>query len=79
MFEMASRVREDARILTRREIECLRLRVTGLKSQQVADTLKVSKRTVDGHCRSVFLKLDAHNIVQAMRRAVELGIIEPPV
>ena len=65
--------------LTRREIEVLRLRIEGLPSRQTADRLYLSKRTVDFHLANAYKKLDAHNIIQAMRKAAALGIIDLPV
>lgn len=61
--------------LTKREIEVLSLVIEGHSSKQVADALFVSKRTVDFHLANIYEKLDVTNRVQALRRAVHLGII----
>jgi DNA-binding CsgD family transcriptional regulator len=61
--------------LTKREIEVLSLIAQGRSSQEVADTLFVSKRTVDFHLANIYEKLNVTNRVQAFRRAAQLGLI----
>jgi len=67
---------EDQNIkLTRREIEVLNHVVQGRSSKEVADTLFVSKRTVDFHLANIYDKLHVSNRVQALRKATKLGLI----
>lgn len=61
--------------LTDREREILKLIFEGKCSSEVAQTLCVSKRTVDFHLARAYVKLGVSNRFQAFRRAVELGII----
>ena len=61
--------------LTRREIEVLTLVIEGKSSQQVADHLFVSKRTVDFHLANIYGKLNVSNRVQAFREATRRGLI----
>lgn len=61
--------------LTEREREILKLIFEGKCSSEVAQTLCVSKRTVDFHLARAYVKLGVSNRFQAFRRAVELGII----
>ncbi len=61
--------------LTKREIEVLTHVIQGKSSKEVADTLFVSKRTVDFHLANVYDKLHVNNRVQAFRRATRLGLI----
>ncbi|HZP81624.1 MAG TPA: helix-turn-helix transcriptional regulator [Chthonomonadaceae bacterium] len=61
--------------VSRREIEVLRLVSAGKTSQQIADLLFVSKRTVDFHLQNLYEKLNASNRVQALCRALQLGIL----
>jgi len=61
--------------LTDREREILKLIFEGKCSSEVAETLEVSKRTVDFHLARAYVKLGVSNRFQAFRRAVELGII----
>ncbi len=61
--------------LTEREREILKMIFEGKCSNEVADTLCVSKRTIDFHLARAYTKLGVSNRFQAFRRAVELGII----
>lgn len=61
--------------LTEREREILKLIFDGKCSNEVAQTLSVSKRTVDFHLARAYVKLGVSNRFQAFKRAVELGII----
>lgn len=62
--------------LTEREREILKLIFDGRCSSEVANTLSVSKRTVDFHLARAYVKLGVSNRFQAFKKAVELGIIE---
>ena len=64
-------------ILTEREVEVLRLVIEGRSSKEVAQTLFLSKRTVDFHLSKIYEKLKVSNRIQAIRRATELGLITP--
>ena len=68
---------DDAQLvkLTKREIEVLTHVIQGKSSREVAETLFVSKRTVDFHLANVYDKLHVNNRVQAFRRATRLGLI----
>ncbi|MHB9036880.1 MAG: LuxR C-terminal-related transcriptional regulator [Armatimonadota bacterium] len=61
--------------LTEREREILKLIFDGKCSNEVAQALAVSKRTVDFHLARAYIKLGVSNRFQAFKRAVELGII----
>lgn len=61
--------------VTRRELEVLRLVAAGHRSQDVAEMLFLSKRTVDFHLANIFEKLGAQNRIQAVRAAQSLGLI----
>ena len=61
--------------LTKREIEVLSLIASGHSSKEAADTLYVSKRTVDFHLANIYDKLQVNNRVQAFRAATRLGLI----
>ena len=60
--------------LTRREKEILRLVVTGLTNQQIADQLCISPRTVDTHRTNIMQKLDIHDVANLVRYAIEHGM-----
>ncbi len=61
--------------LTKREIEVLSLIAQGHSSKEAAETLYVSKRTVDFHLANIYDKLQVNNRVQAFRAATRLGLI----
>ena len=69
-----SEITDTAR-LTRRETEILSLIVEGHSSKKVADLLFVSKRTVDFHLDNIYDKLNVTNRMQALQRAMRLGIL----
>ncbi len=61
--------------LTHREIEVLSLIAQGHSSKEAAESLYVSKRTVDFHLANLYDKLQVNNRVQAFRAATRLGLI----
>ena len=61
--------------LTDREVEVLSLVLEGKSSKEVAQTLFLSKRTIDFHLARIYEKLNVSNRVQAIRRAAELGLV----
>lgn len=61
--------------LTERERDILKLIFEGKCSSEVADLLRVSKRTVDFHLARAYVKLGVSNRFQAFKRSVELGIV----
>jgi DNA-binding NarL/FixJ family response regulator len=62
--------------LTPREHEVLMLIGRGLTMRQMANRLGISPRTVETHMAKVYRKLHVHTRVQAVSRAVSLGLIE---
>lgn len=61
--------------LTDREVQVLGLILEGRSSKEVAQSLYLSKRTVDFHLARIYEKLNVTNRVQAIRRAAELGLV----
>ena len=51
--------------LSPRELDVLRYISSGMSSQEAADSLNISKRTVDKHLQHIFTKLGVHNRVAA--------------
>lgn len=60
---------------TRREIEVLALAARGLDSQEIADELFVSKRTVDFHLWNAYQRFGVKRRMQAVNAARERGLI----
>ncbi len=63
-------------LLSRREKEVLAYISANLTSQQIADKLFVSKRTVDSYRLSLLMKLDVKNVAALVKKAIQLGLIE---
>ncbi|MCW3123333.1 MAG: response regulator containing a CheY-like receiver domain and an DNA-binding domain [Flavipsychrobacter sp.] len=63
-------------ILSRREKEVLQFIASNLTSQQIADKLFVSKRTIDNHRLSLLMKLDAKNVAALVKKGIQMGLIE---
>jgi len=61
--------------LTSRELEVLRLVVSGLTDPQVAECLVISPRTVNSHLRSIYGKLHVTSRSAATRCAIEQHLI----
>ncbi|MFF2482369.1 response regulator [Paenibacillus sp. NPDC058071] len=62
--------------LTDREKEILQLTAEGLKQQEVADRLYISRRTVNNHLQTINDKLGVHSTVTAIIRGIELGSVK---
>lgn len=61
--------------ITERELEVLRLVAEGLKNQEIADRLVITRGTVRVHVNNLYRKLDVNNRVQAVGRARALGLL----
>ncbi|WP_020662520.1 response regulator [Amycolatopsis benzoatilytica] len=65
--------------LSQREAEVVELASHGLSNYQIARRLNIVEGTVKRHMRSIFDKLHARSRVEAANKAVEFGLISPPV
>ena len=63
-------------LLSRREKEILRYIASDLTSQQIADKLFISKRTIDNHRLSLLLKLGVKNVAALVKKGIQMGLIE---
>jgi DNA-binding CsgD family transcriptional regulator len=61
--------------LTAREVEVLRLVAQGLTDSAVAGRLVISPRTVQGHVRSIFNKIQVNSRAAATRYAIEHQLV----
>ena len=64
---------EPSEILTKREIEVLRLATRGLSNQEIANELYLSLRTVQTHLSHIFNKLQVSSRTEAVVRALKEG------
>jgi two-component system response regulator DegU len=62
-------------IISKREEEVLQLIAEGASTNEVAEKLYISVKTVKNHLASVYQKLDSRDRTQAVVRAVRMGII----
>jgi DNA-binding NarL/FixJ family response regulator len=63
--------------LTAREQEIVKLIAEGLTSDEIAESLVISKKTVDRHRANVLEKLGMRNRVELTRYAIRRGLVEP--
>ncbi|TRX60723.1 response regulator transcription factor [Fulvivirga sp. M361] len=66
---------DDARDLTEREKEILKLIVEGMSNKEIGDKLFISVRTVDTHRRNIMDKIEAKNTAELVRKAIEDKLI----
>ena len=62
--------------LTNQEICVLGLVAKGLINKEIAKELNISIATTKAHLESLYKKLNAHNRVQAVVKAIALELIE---
>jgi DNA-binding NarL/FixJ family response regulator len=63
--------------LTAREQEVIKQIAEGLSSEEIAETLMISKKTVDRHRANILEKLGMRNRVELTRYAIKRGLVEP--
>lgn len=66
--------KEDS-VLTSRELEVLGMIASELTNEEIADRLKLSKRTVDSHRQNIINKLQVKNTAGLIKYAFKVGII----
>jgi DNA-binding NarL/FixJ family response regulator len=62
--------------LTPREMEVLGLLVEGLSNNEIAERLFISRSTVKTHLSNIFSKFGVSNRVEAVRAAMERGLVD---
>ena len=63
--------------LTPRELQIVKLVAEGHSSDEIADTLVISKKTVEHHRSHILDKLGMRDRVQLTRYAIRRGLVEP--
>ncbi len=63
--------------LTPRELEVIKQIAEGLTSEEIAEILVISKKTVDRHRANILEKLGMRNRVELTRYAIKRGLVEP--
>ena len=62
--------------LSPRELEVVKLIAEGLTSEEIAEQLFISKKTVDRHRANILEKLGMRNRVELTRYAIRRGLVE---
>lgn len=63
--------------LTPRELQVVKLIAEGLSSDQIAEALVISRKTVDHHRANILGKLEMRSVAEVTRYAIRRGLIEP--
>ena len=63
--------------LTPRELEVVKLIAEAYTNRQIAETLKVSEKTVESHRANLLAKLEMRDRVELVRYAIRRGLVEP--
>ena len=72
----SSNIKKNKELLTRREIEVLKLIGNGMTNEEIAAELYVSKRTIDTHRQRLLLKFGVKNTAGLMKAAFKLELIK---
>ena len=65
----------DKKPISEREKEVLSLYAKGLTYNQIADKLAISPSTVRKHIENIYKKLEAHNKMEAVQKAMKHNIL----
>jgi DNA-binding NarL/FixJ family response regulator len=76
-IERGDRDEKEFDVLTPRELEVLKLIAEAYTSQQIADALFISIKTVDRHRQNILEKLGMRDRVELTRYAIKRGLIQP--
>ncbi|HCI80485.1 MAG TPA: DNA-binding response regulator [Ktedonobacter sp.] len=68
---------DERRSLTPREVEVLTMVAQGMTSQQIAEQLGISVKTVQAHRANVMEKLELRDVTQLVRFAIRTGLLPP--
>ena len=74
-FQSKTQSSEDP-VLSKREKEVLQYISADLTSQEIADKLFVSKRTIDSYRLSLLMKLGVKNVAALVKKGIQLGLID---
>jgi len=67
---------ETTGIITQRQIEIIQLLADGYSSQQIAEQLYLSVRTIESHRHRLMQKLNVNNVTGLLKKAAELRLLK---
>ncbi len=73
VIEKALEVRKPLTLLSRRQLEVLRLVASGNTTRVIADTLGLSIKTIESHRTALMKRLGVHDVTALVRFAVRVG------
>jgi DNA-binding NarL/FixJ family response regulator len=73
---LAKKQNRSTPVLTRKELQVLQFIARNLTSQEIADLMYISKRTVDNHRMSLLMKLEVKNGAALVKKGLQMGLIE---
>lgn len=76
-YEEYCREYEKQQVPTERELDVLRAIAEGKKTAEIAEQLFVSGNTVEFHRKRLLRKLDASNMAELIKKAMERGFMRP--
>lgn len=65
----------SAVVLTKREIQVLQMIASNFSSQDIADKLFISKKTVENHRSNMLLKMKVKNAPSLIKKAIEMNLL----
>ncbi|MCO5266792.1 MAG: helix-turn-helix transcriptional regulator [Lentimicrobium sp.] len=69
-------IRKNTTLLTPREIEIVKLIMQEFSSEEIADKLFISKRTVDTHRKNIIQKTNTKTLVGLLKFALENNLVD---
>jgi DNA-binding NarL/FixJ family response regulator len=66
----------EGHVLTPREAQIVRMIADGNTDREIAKIHGLSVRTVNSHRANIMAKLRVHNVIQLIRRATQLGLLD---
>lgn len=74
--KLANKSGESALLLTKRELQVLKLIAEGLYNKEIAYKLEISEKTVKNHVSNIFKKINVSDRTQAAVFAIKNGIVD---
>ncbi len=71
--ENVPRTEQESEPLSEREIDIIKLAARGLTNKDIAESLHLSYRTIEGHMRDVFNKLGVGSRTEAVLHGLKMG------